>query len=946
MSHDESDNTEGGSRDPPFPPGLGDGSGAIEPEVITPDNTSSLSDGSPFETSGSGTVPVSEINEDWAEFFPFDEPYADQVDGINAFVDALTSNEFMLMEGACGTGKTLVGLTAGLHHLRNHDRINATQSSDVPEYDRVLAATPVKQQLKQFIEEMRTINQNLNSTAPFSTVVMRGQRDVLPYAFTDHPPFDEYSVGERMDDLRELTYHVIKFDSNVPLNWPADMEPPYWSRYDYDWSNPDETASGMRDQYKLDPNRAEAVVKILNNRVENGEDPLVVNGVTAPFPDEVPHTNQLADQDELARTNTGQLPMDLQGKFDPFYAGFFADDRLPFWFTDADDLVMDAESLFELGVSNGICPHQAMAEMMQFADVLIGNYYHVFDPQTRLLTDMKTKVLDSGTICILDEAHNIEEKVRDILSDAKGVYSLRQSVNDIRAAIGYLTANKAKLPQSELSNVKSGDMNAAMASAEDVFNSPTHSSLSRDDFENAIDFLQFLQGNLLDTGESHLNERFNKGWEYVVDQKRHWMSTEDIPLGDPENDSPDDLSTTVTNSTDFDEDIWKDTYAAGRAAGDIIDAVEMSERQPISADTGRFFYRWANESRIDYFREVVLDLTYREYPIDETHQWTTEWSPRYQLYNCIPTVKLREIFSELGAGMLMSATLEPIDELISTTGVSELVHPKSVEDADERAAMIRSGAADKNDDVEFRDVTVRRYPLRFPRENRMSTTVPATKFTYGNRGDKETRWSDMSETRETYADLLLTIAQSHGNILICLPSYGEASWAKKVLDDADGLSKRVIIDQSSSSAETDETLSDFFDADYGVILTSTRGTITEGVDFDGDKLHCCAVMGVSLLPPKDRNKAVENAYDEHLTGISGFDATSKIPAARKARQAIGRVIRGAEEVGVRLFVDARYLSSGWGGVNQYLSGQEQHEFNSTRPEALQHTLQMFWEENL
>jgi len=39
-----------------------------------------------------------------------------------------------------------------------------------------------------------------------------------------------------------------------------------------------------------------------------------------------------------------------------------------------------------------------MADMMEHADVLIGNYYHPFDPDTRLLTDMKTKVLDEETI--------------------------------------------------------------------------------------------------------------------------------------------------------------------------------------------------------------------------------------------------------------------------------------------------------------------------------------------------------------------------------------------------------------------------------------------------------------------------------------------------------------------------------------------------------------------
>lgn len=937
-------NNDSQSPDGWVPPDANGRGRAIEPDVITEDKSSNpSSDGNGSPVDELDTIPIDEIDSGWADYFPFDEPYADQVDGVEAYIDALAGHDNMVMEGACGTGKTLVGLSAGIHLLRNHGEVQEEIRSDAAEYSRILVATPVKQQLKQFIEEMQTINRNLDDNAPLKTVVMRGQADVLPYAFVDYHPFDEYNVSAKIDDLREKTIELIKFGSDIPLDWPDEMDPPEYSIYTYDWSNPSDEASDARDVYKFDPHRAEAVVRRLKQRVNAGEEPLTVDGVTSPYPDGIPHTSQVADSQKVTRRfEQAQLPADLQGRFDPFYAGFFAVDRLPFWFDDAPENVMDSQSLFENGVQHGICPHQAMAGMMEHADILIGNYYHVFDPDTRLLTDMKTKILDEETVCILDEAHNIEETVRDILSESHGIHSFRYAVNDLRTALGYLNGDPSELPASELREVSAEDVKFAQPEAEEVFEHPAYNGVTEEDFRDAMEFFNYLEGWLKDRGSRYLEDRYDNGWEWVANNRPSWIGTEDIPLEDAEGSDPDELYEAVEKH--YGNGIWQKSYTVSRAAEHIIDDVSIAERVPECEAVGEFFYRWSSESRIDYFREIVLEKSPKQSPLSDTHRWTEEWTPQYQLYNCIPTQKLREVFSELGSALLMSATLEPIEEFTRTTGVGQCVSPREFEEKDDRASVIRSGEADSKDDIEFRDVTVRRYPLRFPRENRLSMTVTAPKYTYSNRGSPTTSDSRMTDVRKQYANLLVDVATTRGNVLLCLPSYGEAKWAKEMLEQ-EGVdnSKNVVLDQSSSSAQTDENLQKFFDDGESVIVTSTRGTITEGVDYDGDKLHTCAVVGISLLPPQDRNKAVEHAYDEHLDGISGFEATNKIPAARKARQAIGRVIRGDTEVGARILIDERYGKSGWGGVEKYLSEQEQAEFADVRPDQMRDRLEQFWE---
>lgn len=908
---------------------------AVEPEIIGTDNSTDTEQ----DWVGSETVSLDDIDSSWTTYFPFDEPYADQVDGIDALIETLSDNGYMVMEGACGTGKTLVGLSAGIQCLRNRTEVQKQHGMDAARYDRLFVVTPVKQQLKQFIEEMRTINDRVEDAAPLKTVIMRGQNDVLPYAHVDYKPFDEYSAAQKIDDLRELTIELIKFDSNIPLKWPDEVDEPAWSHHDYDWSNPSDEASTSRDNNKFDPNRAKAVVTLLHKDVEDGADPLVVDGVESPYPDGIPTTDMVAD---LSKTATGQLALQLQGRFDPFYAGFFANDRLPFWFDSVDDLVLDSEQLFENGVKTGVCPHQAMAKLMQHADVLIGNYYHVFDPDTRLLTDMKTGVLDEDTICVFDEAHNIEEIVRDILSDSKGGRGLTWAANDIRAALGYLTDDPSALPQTELKNLNDKDTSAAREDAEGVLDSPAYGTLDPEDFRTVIDFLEFAEQWLKEAGHEFLEDKFDTGWQNIAENHRDMLGTETISLEEPESEEIDDFTQVVNR--EFGGDIWTRVYAVSQASEAILGDLGIVERTPQCGDAGLFFYRWENESGIDYFREIVLEYRPTDYPRDDNYRWTEEWHPQFQLYNCIPTRELRAVFSELGGGLLMSATLEPIDEFITTTGVGESIHPQSVEDKEERRGLVESGQVDVEEDIEFRDVAVKRYPMRFPKENRVSLSVTASKYTYSNRGSPTTNDSQMKNVRRTYANIITDLAKSQGNVLLAMPSYSEARWARDILADRGVTkSKPVVLDQSSTSDETDENLNRFFNGEDAVIITSTRGTITEGIDYDGEKLHTAAVIGVSLLPPTDRHKAVEKAYDEYLDEIDGFTATNKIPAARKARQAIGRVIRGNDEIGARVLVDERYTSDSWGGLKKYLSPQEKTEFTEVKPNAMKQRLDLFWE---
>ena len=142
---------------------------------------------------------------DWRAYFPYDEPREAQVDGIESVIENASNHGYTLLEGACGTGKTLVGLCAGLELVRDPDSY----------YERVLCLTSVKQQIQAFEDDLREINQGLREQAkddngsadaeitpdPVSAITLVGKGDVCSY--TNTGKIDTRSIYGRCEDLRE-----------------------------------------------------------------------------------------------------------------------------------------------------------------------------------------------------------------------------------------------------------------------------------------------------------------------------------------------------------------------------------------------------------------------------------------------------------------------------------------------------------------------------------------------------------------------------------------------------------------------------------------------------------------------------------------------------------------------------------------------------------------------
>ena len=268
-------------------------------------------------------------DEPWRTVFGHPDPYPEQADGIEAARAVAADGGYLALEGACGTGKTMLALTAGIDLVRDPDS----------DYERVLVLTSVKQQLRQFEADLRTINEGLpDDWRPVSGMTLVGKADVCPYARENRGRIDTSNVYERCEGLRERTRNLVG-----------------------DADGGETTAGALAEQAR----RAQTD---LADTGEDGASYLETAGEPTPYLPEMPDHGGSATQDGV--------------EYCPFYAQYLDDlpedgdaaEAVPFDFADRG--LIDAEELVRLSAGHGTCPHSMMGAILPQVEVVVGNYYH------------------------------------------------------------------------------------------------------------------------------------------------------------------------------------------------------------------------------------------------------------------------------------------------------------------------------------------------------------------------------------------------------------------------------------------------------------------------------------------------------------------------------------------------------------------------------------------
>ncbi|MFC4405173.1 ATP-dependent DNA helicase [Haloarchaeobius iranensis] len=779
--------------------------------------------------------------DDWRDVFGHAEPYDEQVDGIETAIDTAEDGGFTVVEGACGTGKTMLALTAGINLVRDPDS----------DYERVLVLTSVKQQLRQFEADLETINANLpDDWDPVSALTLVGKADVCPYNRENAGGIDDENVYDRCDSLRERTRDLAGEGGATTAEALA--------------------AEARSQQIDLAGSGAGGASA---SYLESA-------GEMSPYPPTMPEYD------------TGGADVE----FCPFYARFLADlpddgdpaEAVPFDLTETG--LLRPDDLVAKGMEYGSCPHSLMGVLLGHAEVVVGNYYHAFDPRTT--SSFTGALLDDSTFVVCDEAHMLEPRVRDLVSDRVADTTLRDAEAELTRVIQPVEFDEGGGEASRHTTADAELVRAQLADAD----------VGLSDLKAARSFVTDLREELDRRVVARL-DREHRSWRADLTE----LNDDEIPLRDPDTPQPDEL-TEWAERAGYGPADWTNLPSVAAVVARVLNDAEDEEKSRAVEGMARTLASWFHRGHTEYFREIELERTWDD--TEPADSWRRAYNARLAIQNCVPSGVIGEHLAEFGGGVLMSATLEPLDAFAEVTGLKHLQE-------------------------EGRPVETRTYGLHFPGENRESFAVDAPKFTYDNRGDP----GDENRTRRMHADAVCAVASRPGNVLVGMPNYREAEWIAGVCDER--LDKPVLLDESSADSTTESLKDEFFAGDGKVLVTSLRGTLTEGVDYRGDRLSAAVVCGVPLInTASPRTRALKRAYDE--TFGDGFEYALTVPAVRKARQAIGRVIRGPEEVGVRVFVDARYARGSWDSVREYFPETEREEFQPVSPDMLDLGLDRFW----
>ncbi|MDO5861583.1 MAG: ATP-dependent DNA helicase [Thermoplasmata archaeon] len=234
--------------------------------------------------------------------------------------------------------------------------------------------------------------------------------------------------------------------------------------------------------------------------------------------------------------------------------------------------------------------------------------------------------------------------------------------------------------------------------------------------------------------------------------------------------------------------------------------------------------------------------------------------------SCIDPAEISRFLNSTKGTVHMSGTLQPLDQYARVIGLSS-------------------------------NCTLRKYPSPFPAENRLVVYTE----------DMTTRWQDLKENPGMKDRLERTIAQLcnsvEKNTLVFFTSYASMTSMRGYLETH--IDRRLYWEESRNAKGNAANLNTFRSRRDGVLFCVMGGKFAEGIDFPGDELCFAVIVGIPYPPPSLEQKAMSDMFDARYGPGKGWTYCSAVPAQRKIKQAIGRLIRTETDRGMAVILDNR-----------------------------------------
>lgn len=209
------------------------------------------------------------------------------------------------------------------------------------------------------------------------------------------------------------------------------------------------------------------------------------------------------------------------------------------------------------------------------------------------------------------------------------------------------------------------------------------------------------------------------------------------------------------------------------------------------------------------------------------------------------------------------------------------------------------------------------------------------------RSDISTRYKDRDMSYKAIAESIKAVCESKvGNYLVFFSSYQYLINVLSVFKQEDF---NVIV-QSKEMTHKDR---DLFLNSFTLNPTSTTigfavlgGAFSEGIDLVSSRLIGAIIVGVGLPMVSFERNLIKNYYDNK--GLNGFDYSYTNPGKNKVMQAAGRVIRSAEDKGVVLLIDQRFMQSNYRDLFRF---EWSHYIRVNSIEQIKNHLSLFWKKD-
>ena len=185
-----------------------------------------------------------------------------------------------------------------------------------------------------------------------------------------------------------------------------------------------------------------------------------------------------------------------------------------------------------------------------------------------------------------------------------------------------------------------------------------------------------------------------------------------------------------------------------------------------------------------------------------------------------------------------------------------------------------------------------------------------------------------------------TVWQRKGNYMVFFPSYRYMEVVEQILDERyDGSFRWQMQTKRMTEEEREEFLALFEEKreQSFVGLCVLGGIFSEGIDLKAERLEGTIIVGTGLPMVCSEQEILMQYFADQ--GENGYDYAYQYPGMNKVLQAAGRVIRTAQDRGVILLLDDRFLRP----EIQDLFPREWTEYGLVTRETVGGWLKHFWE---